>query len=114
MKVPNPIECGLPPQFEKWRDGQREAVSVTVTSQKRVIGLSAPTGFGKSAAVVASALLSGLPTCIVTNTKGLQDLYLEVFKSVGIVDIRGRSNYKCGLKGDYTCEDGYTYRCPYK
>lgn len=67
-----------------------------------------------SPAVVAAALMSGLPTCIVTNSKGLQDQYSKDFKSIGMVDLRGRSNYKCGLKPDYTCEEGHAYRCPMK
>lgn len=36
------------------------------------------------------------------------------FGSAGLVDIRGRRNYKCDLKPDYTCEEGYAARCPYK
>ncbi len=84
------------------------------TSQKRVTALSAPTGFGKSPVVIAHALQSGLPTCIVTNSRGLQDQYIRDFKSIGLVDIRGRANYKCDMREEYTCEDGYTSRCPYK
>jgi Rad3-related DNA helicase len=36
------------------------------------------------------------------------------FQDVGLVDIRGRRNYVCDMKDDYTCEDGYATRCPYK
>jgi len=114
MIIPSPREVGLPPQFDKWRDGQREAISVTVTSDRRVVALSAPTGFGKSACVVAAALLSGVPTCIITDSKGLQDQYTRIYGSIGMVDLRGRRNYKCSLKDDYTCEEGYAFRCPFK
>lgn len=85
-----------------------------ITSDKRVISLSAPTGFGKSPVAVAGALLSGKPTIIVTSTKGLQDQYVRDYKSVGLVDIRGRSNYLCALRDDYSCQEGYAARCPYK
>lgn len=36
------------------------------------------------------------------------------FECIGLVDIRGRRNYSCDLKPDYTCEDGYAARCPHK
>lgn len=72
-KIPSPQDCGLPEKFSSWRASQEQAIDVMLTSQKRVIGLSAPTGFGKSPTYVAYALLSKKPTCIVTNSRGLQD-----------------------------------------
>jgi Rad3-related DNA helicase len=74
----------------------------------------APTGWGKSPVIVADALRSGEPSAIVTATRGLQDQYLNDFKSIGMVDLRGRNNYACGMKEGYTCEDGYSARCVYK
>lgn len=91
-----------------------EAIDVMITSKKRAIALAAPTGFGKSAAYVAAAILSKLPTCIVTSSRGLQDQLLEDFSSIGLVDIRGRRNYPCDMREDMTCEEGYASRCPYK
>jgi Rad3-related DNA helicase len=114
MKIPSPGDCGLPEQFSSWRSNQEESIRVMITSKKRVVGLSAPTGFGKSPAYIAYALLSGLPTCVVTNSRGLQDQLMSDYSSIGLVDIRGRSNYPCDLKPDYTCEEGYASRCPYK
>jgi len=111
MKTPAPHECGLPEKFDSWRTGQEEAVDVMITSQKRVIALSAPTGFGKSPAYVAAALLSKLPTCIVTSSKGLQDQLIQDYSSIGLVDIRGRNNYNCELRPSYSCEDGHISRC---
>lgn len=114
MKIPSPVECGLPAKFTAWRAKQEEAIDVMITSPKRVVSISAPTGFGKSPAYVAAALLSGKPTCIVTNSRGLQDQLMRDYKSIGLVDIRGRANYRCGLREDYTCEVGYSMGCPYK
>lgn len=114
MRIPSPAECGLPPKFTHWRANQQEAIRLLLTSTRRVKALCAPTGFGKSPAVIAGALLSGLPTCIVTNNRALQDQYMEDYASIGLVDIRGRRNYTCDLREDYTCEDGYAARCPYK
>lgn len=83
-------------------------------SKSRIIAVSAPTGFGKSPAYVAHAILSGEPTCIVTNSRGLQDQLMRDFKEIGMVDIRGRSNYQCEAREDYTCQEGHATRCPYK
>jgi len=86
-----------------------------LTSKKRVTAICAPTGFGKSPAVVAAAILSKQPTCVVTNSRGLQDQYMRDFGSIGMVDIRGRRNYKCDMRpdDDYSCEEGKAARCPY-
>jgi Rad3-related DNA helicase len=114
MKIPKPVDCGLPAKFTSWRANQEEAISVMITSKNRFTALSAPTGFGKSPAYVAHALLTGTPTCIVTNSKGLQSQLMADYKSVGMVDIRGKANYQCGLRDDYTCQEGHATRCPYK
>lgn len=116
MKVLSPQECGLPPHLERWRPKQEEALDFLLRSQKRVKAISLPTGGGKSAVYMAYALLTKTPTCMVTNSRGLQDQLLREFQSVGLVDLRGRRNYSCGLHADdaYTCEEGYAARCPYK
>ncbi|MBU6231691.1 hypothetical protein KGP36_03400 [Patescibacteria group bacterium] len=114
MKIPNPIECGLPEKFTTWRANQEQAIDVMITSPKRVVALSAPTGFGKSPAYVAYALLSKKPTCIVTNSRGLQDQLMRDYREIGMVDIRGKNNYPCGLRDDYSCQEGHSAKCPYK
>lgn len=63
-------------------------------------------------AYVAGALLSQLPTALVTESRALQSQILNEFDSCGVADLRGRRNYDCGF-GD-TCEEGYARRCPYK
>ena len=113
-KIPNPVECGLPEKFSTWRANQEHAISVMITSQKRITALSAPTGFGKSPAYVAFAVLTKKPTCIVTNSKGLQDQLMRDYREIGMVDIRGRANYSCSLRDDYSCQEGYTMRCPFR
>lgn len=114
MTIPSPADCGLPAKFSRWRSSQEQAIHRMLTSTKRVTAISAPTGFGKSPAYVAYALLSGKPTCIVTNSRGLQDQLMRDYADIGLVDIRGRSNYKCDMRDDYTCEEGYASQCPYK
>src|ERR1700685_4443735 len=103
MNIPTPHDCGLPAKFDSWRTNQAFAIDVMGSSEKRVVGISAPTGFGKSPAYVAHALC-----------RGLQDQILKDYSSIGVVDIRGRSNYICDMKDGYTCEEGYAARCPYK
>jgi Rad3-related DNA helicase len=108
---------GLPAKFDSWRDGQEEFIDVIVTSQKRVPAACAPTGFGKSAAVVGAALRSGKNTAIVTLSNGLLDQYMNDFESIGMASLKGRRQYKCDMRPDdpnYSCEEGYAARCPYK
>lgn len=114
-KIPSPAECGLPEQFSNWRPKQEEALEwLRFRSQKRIKGLCAPTGFGKTSVYVADALLSGEATCFVTDNRALQDQLMREFGSIGMVDLRGRKNYECGLREDYTCEQGFVARCPHK
>ena len=117
-KVPaTPAEAGLPVEFDHWRTGQREAVELCLNAPQRVKSFCAPTGFGKSAVAVGYALASGKPTLIVTWTKGLMDQYMSVFGSIGMTELRGRDNYPCHMyegRDDYSCEDGYPARCPYR
>lgn len=116
MNIPSPRELGLPEKFDKWRPGQIEALRWLLTRQNRVKAMCSPTGSGKSVITVGYALITGEPTCFVTDSRGLQDQLMHDFESVGMVDIRGRRNYTCAFKDDpdYTCESGYQAGCPYK
>lgn len=76
--------------------------------------MCAQTGFGKTGSYVASSLISQEPTCIVTANMGLQNQLTDDFACVGLVDLRGRANYHCEMREDYTCEDGHAARCPFK
>lgn len=114
MALPTPQECGLPAKFDSWRPNQESMLNVILTSRKRITTLCAPTGSGKSPIAVAAALLSKVPTCIVTESRGLQDQYTREYEEIGMVDLRGRANYPCTLRDDHTCEDGFASRCPYR
>ena len=111
-----PQELGLPERFQQWRSNQAEGINAATRDLNRVTVICAPTGFGKELLCVGTARLSGVPTCIVTDSRGLQDQYLSTYKDIGIADLRGRRNYECSFKKDpdYTCEEGYNARCPYK
>jgi Rad3-related DNA helicase len=112
--IPSPRELGFPPKFQEWRTAQIEAIRLLLRSTHRVKVISMPTGGGKSAIYVAYALLTKRPTCIVTESRGLQDQLQEDFQSIGLVSLKGRDNYRCQLRQDYTCQDGFAARCPYK
>lgn len=114
MRLPTPQQLGLPDKFERWRPVQESALEFLFRSTKRVKAPCLPTGSGKTAVYVGYTLATGQPTCFVTQDRGLQDQILAEFQDVGMVDIRGRRNYPCGLKDDYTCEEGYATRCPFK
>ena len=107
-----PAELGLPSKFTEWRFGQESALLDVVECEDRFQACAMPTGWGKSVFYVALAQLLGLRCCVLTSTKALQDQLLKDFKSIGMVDIRGRANYECCLGGGYTCDEGRHARCP--
>jgi Rad3-related DNA helicase len=112
VKIPLPQEIGLPEKFQAWRPAQEQALDVIITSPKRIKVVCAPTGIGKSAINVGVALHTGEPTCIVTESRALQDQYQSDFADCGMVNLKGRSNYQCTLREDYTCEEGIAANCP--
>lgn len=114
LSLPSPRDLGLPERFTHWRPLQAEALRKLLSSTKRIKALSAPTGFGKTLVYIAYALIKKQPTCIVTESRGLQDQLTQQFSEIGLVDVRGRRNYDCHLRDGYTCEDGAAARCPYK
>lgn len=117
MKIPTPIELGLPEKFhDGWRPNQEAAFDLLMRHHqgKRTKSLCMPTGSGKSGLNVGYAVWTQEPTCIVTQNNGLLKQYMDDFESMGMVSILGRANYDCELREDYSCEDGYAARCPYK
>lgn len=114
MKTPSPRDFGLPEKFDAFRSVQLQGLDVMITSHKRIVACGMPTGTGKSLTYMAAAIKSGVATCIVTNSRGLQDQLMDDFSEVGLVDIRGKRNYQCDMRDDYSCEEGHAARCPYK
>jgi Rad3-related DNA helicase len=128
---PSPVELGFPEKFADWRDDQLRAIEKVVSSSKRFIALTMPTGSGKSLTYTAAArLLPGDERAVIlTSTKGLQDQLNADFRSVGLRDVRGQRNYPCSalVRGgpldryrrgrlDPGCDEGPCHvgvRCPY-
>lgn len=95
-----PIDLGF--DFPDWRAGQLEIAERILNSQKPVITLSAPTGFGKSAVVQIPARISLERQLILTRTKQLQTQY----ERDGIIALYGRDNYACNLQNRLTAAQG--------
>lgn len=114
MKLPTPQELGFPEKYEKWRPAQEQVIEIILHDEHRVSAICQGTGGGKTGGYVAGALISKKPTCIVTESKGLQQQLMDDFSGCGMVSLMGRKNYICGMKDDYTCEDGYPAQCPYR
>ena len=107
-------------RFEAWYPGQDDLVSQSMDwyySLSRFLGLSVPTGSGKTLVALLLSHLSGSRTIILTATKGLQAQYSRDISSLGGVLVMGQNNFPCplvyGLRADEgPCHDGLP--CPIK
>ena len=110
MSFPPPTAFGLPAHFETWRSEQLEAIERMTGSKCRFNCHAMPTGSGKSLFGVGIARMTGWRTVYLTSTKGLQYQVSRDFGGCGLVDMRGQSNYQCGLLEDEgrsgTCDRG--------
>src|SRR5271155_5176645 len=109
LSIITPADLGLPPKFSSWRPGQWPAIEGGAMSEKQFVVHAAPTGVGKSCIAVAHAILTGGRSVYVTSTKGLQDQCSTDFSPCGMVDLRGRQNYRCSRGG--SCSDGRLMGC---
>lgn len=113
MALPSPAQLGFNAKFKQWRNNQAQAVEDGITSEKRFVGQALSIGGGKSLVYVAQARIQKCRTMILTSTKGLQTQLMTDFSDIGLVDIRGKSNYNCmGMPG-HTCEEGGIGKCLY-
>ena len=112
-----PAEMGLPRKFTTWRNGQEQAYRDLLACEKDRLVQVLPTGVGKSLLYMAGAVEKCEPTVILTSTKALQSQLVNDFSSIGLVEVRGKRNYRC-VRGDGpTCEDGlchYGVDCDFK
>jgi len=66
---------------------------------------------GKSLTYVGNALITQDRTLVLTSTKALQEQLLGDFQNIGMVDLRGRANYKCRMSPNMNCEQGKAAGC---
>ena len=106
----SPADLGLPCKFSTFRRHQRETLEwLTAACEQPISAACLPTGSGKTAIAMALAQLTNVKAVYLVATKQLQSQVLKDFASMGMVDIRGRANYRCPNYGD--CERGYDEEC---
>lgn len=105
----DPRDYGLPSRYTATRAVQDEMLNHALTCESRVCAIGAPPGCGKSVFALLLARILGGRTVILTANRGLQDQYYGDAVSMGAVDMRGRSNFRCWSGG--TCEDGTRMGC---
>ena len=119
-QLPSPsVLLGIP-NYDKWRTNQDiafQAIMDWYSSDKRYIGMSMPTGSGKTICALLTAKMTGARTVILTATKGLQDQYLFTGQQLGMVSVKGQNNFMCqlvpGLRADEgPCKEGLN--CEYR
>ena len=113
MHIPSPQELGLPEDIQQWRPGQEEFIEACIRDKHRTTAICAPTGFGKTPATIGYILMSGKPTALITESRSNQDQIVSKYACVGAVDLRGKTNYQCQMREDYSCAEGELARCPF-
>jgi Rad3-related DNA helicase len=106
--LPSPSVLLGVPGFPEWYPGQQDAFAKTIGwfhSPARFLGLSLPTGSGKSCISILIAKMSGARTCILTATKGLQDQLMRDFGSIASV-VKGQNNFRCTLVPTLNADEG--------
>lgn len=91
-----PADLGLPQR--SWRPLQWETIiaGAAALEEKKYLLIEAPPGAGKSVIALAIARLrDAAHTHLLTQTKQLQDQYVESFP--GIVKVIGRNNFDCEI-----------------
>lgn len=126
MSLPPPSQLLGVPKFSQWYPGQEQAFSGIIdwyNSPDRFLGVSAPTGSGKTALALLASKMTGARTVIVTSTKGLQAQYMQDSLALGGVNVLGQNNFTCSLvpslrADEGPCHDGIPCpvkeRCPYR
>lgn len=94
------------------------------SSPARFLGMSIPTGSGKSLSSLLLSKLSEARTVILTATKGLQEQYMHDCRDLGGVLVKGQNNFPCILVNSRLtadqgpCHDGIPCalreQCPYR
>ena len=96
-------------EFSRWYPGQRAALLDSLEwffSDGQYLGISAPTGTGKTLVGLLLYKLTGARTVILTATKGLMTQYMRDSAPLGGVEAKGRNNFPCLLDPNTTAEDG--------
>jgi Rad3-related DNA helicase len=90
---------------EKWREYQVDAISYILSSTKKFVFLSSPTGSGKSLLAMISGLCMGGVTYAV-HSKILQNQVVKDFPEAR--SLYGRANYPCLEKSGLNCAECFS------
>lgn len=93
MSLPTPRDFGLPDRFSSWWGSQEEAFERAITTDKRVIAMVAPTGFGKTPVGETLSMFWGARVAYLVVSRALQSQILGDFTHR--FDVRGKQNYPC-------------------
>jgi len=127
MTLPSPSQLLGAGQYYFWYPGQEDLLIQSLDwydSPARFLGMSIPTGSGKSLSSLLLSKLSEARTVILTATKGLQAQYNHDTKQLGGAVVVGQNNFPCILVNDRLtadegpCHDGIPCavreQCPYR
>ena len=126
MTLPSPSQLLGAGQFSSWYPGQYNLLEQGLSwldSPARFLGLSCPTGSGKSLSSLLLSHLSGARTVILTATKGLQMQYDRDTRQLGGVVMTGQNNFPCILVNNLRADEGPCHdglpcavreQCPYR
>ena len=109
VDLPSPSQLLGVGNFNEWYPGQYDLLDRCLQwydSPSRFLGLSVPTGAGKSLSSVLLSQMVGLRTVILTATKGLQNQYMRDFSGLGMVEVKGQNNFPCLLVPGLTADEG--------
>ena len=97
------------PWFPLWFPGQEkvyEGIKNWYDSEKRFLGLAAPTGTGKTLLALLAAKYANARVVIVTDSKGLQRQYSEDTCLLGGSNVVGQNNFRCLLVPSLRVDEG--------
>lgn len=94
----SPLDLSLPDKFVEYKPRQYQTALDAASCGERFVIIEAPTGVGKTVINFTIASLTGYRTLYLTATKGLQEQATTDFHPMGLVDMRGHSNYPCGIR----------------
>ena len=107
----------VPGLYKSWRTNQFEVIEQIYRSDKSIVGVHAPTGFGKSVSASGTVMVAGDRGIILVGTKQLGEQYYEDFRTVGLRTVKGRGNFPCEImpeKGADTAPCVAGMKCMYK
>jgi len=126
MTLPSPSQLLGSGNWGAWYPGQFNLLSEMLSwqaSPTRFLGMSVPTGAGKSAVALLLSHLSEQRTVVLTATIGLQHQYQRDAKAIGGVVVVGQRNFPCILVNNLTADEGPCHdglpcavreQCPYR